>query len=234
MESAVSENAIRPGIELPFSAKYDSRHSQSYLEKHRDGLRRRLSDRRDQQLARRALALAGEPRCVLDLPCGAGRFWPTLAENAEREIVAADNSPAMLEVALQHAPPELRGRLRPLHTSAFAIDLPAASVDCVFCMRLLHHVGDPVHRLAMLREFRRVSRDSVIVSLWVDGNYMAWRRARQEAGRRRRGRNGYQNRFVLPQSTVEAEFAEAGFDIVDKLDFLPLHSMWRVYVLRRR
>ncbi len=234
MESTVSESTARRGIELPFSAKYDPQHSQAYLDKHRHGLRRRLSNHRDQQLARQALALAGEPQCVLDLPCGAGRFWPTLGEQPTRQIIAADNSPAMLDVALRHAPPELLARLRPLHTSAFAIDLPAQSVDCVFCMRLLHHIGDPAHRLAMLREFHRVSRDTAIVSLWVDGNYMAWRRARQEAGRRRRGRSDYQNRFVLPQATVEAEFAAAGFAIVDKLDFLPLHSMWRVYVLRRR
>ena len=67
-------------IKLDFSEKYDDNHAQKYLRKHQDGLGRRLSNWRDQQLARKALTLVGEPGLVLDLPCGAGRFWPLLAE----------------------------------------------------------------------------------------------------------------------------------------------------------
>ncbi len=229
----MSRLTLQSGIELPFSAKYDPEHAQAYHDKHRGDLRRRLSNLRDQQLARRALTMAGQPERVLDLPCGAGRFWRTLAEHPGRQIIAADNSAAMLDVAVRHCDPRLLERIRPLQTSAFAIDLPDQSVDSIFCMRLLHHIGQPEHRLAMLREFRRVTRDTLIVSLWVDGNYMAWRRKRQEVRRSRRGKEASQNRFVLPRSTVEAEFAFAGFEIVGRLDFLPLQSMWRVYVLRR-
>ena len=77
-------------IKLKFSEKYDQKHAAEYLEKHQDGLARRLSHKRDEQLARKALALAGEPGLVLDLPCGAGRFWPLLAEKTNREIIGAD------------------------------------------------------------------------------------------------------------------------------------------------
>ncbi|MCL4757711.1 MAG: methyltransferase domain-containing protein [Rhodocyclaceae bacterium] len=220
-------------IELPFSDKYDLTHSRAYLEKHRTGLRRRLTNRRDQELARRALKLAGDPATVLDLPCGAGRFWATLAEAPGRRILAADRSSAMLEVARQNCPPDLAARVETFQSSAFEIELPDQAVDSVFCMRLLHHLGEPAHRLAMLREFHRVARASVILSLWVDGNYMAWRRRRQEIRRAARGKPLSQNRFVLPRTTVEAEFRDAGFSIAGHLDFLPLHSMWRVYVLRR-
>lgn len=38
----------------------------------------------------------------------------------------------------------------------------------------------------------------------------------------------------LPAEAVEKDFYEAGFRIAGKLDFLPLHSMWRVYVLNKR
>ncbi len=55
-------------IKLAFSEKYDQTHAQQYLEKHQAGLARKLSNYRDQQLARRALALADEPNLVLDLP----------------------------------------------------------------------------------------------------------------------------------------------------------------------
>ncbi|THF63566.1 class I SAM-dependent methyltransferase [Pseudothauera nasutitermitis] len=229
----MSRNTASASIELPFSDKYTPNHSQAYHDKHQGDLRRRLSNLRDQQLARRALALAGQPRLVLDLPCGAGRFWETLAEHPERQIIAADNSAAMLEVALKNADAGLLERIRPLHTSAFSIDLPDQSVDSIFCMRLMHHIGEAEHRLSMLREFHRVTRGTVILSLWVDGNYMSWRRKRQEERRKTRGQHGYQNRFVLRRSTVEAEFAFTGFDVAAHLDFLPMHSMWRTYVLRR-
>jgi hypothetical protein len=71
----------------------------------------------------------------------------------------------------------------------------------------------------------------VIVSLWVDGNFKAWKRQRAE---RNRDKREYQNRFVLPAATVEKEFEEAGFRIQEQLDFIPLYAMWRVYVLRKR
>ncbi|MCM2462098.1 class I SAM-dependent methyltransferase [Pseudomonas sp. LARHCG127] len=217
-------------IKLAFSEKYNEQHAREYFHKHRTGLSRRLSNQRDQQLARRALTLVGDPGLILDLPCGAGRFWPLLAEKPNRIIIGADNSEAMLNTALDAQPSDVVKRVRPLHTSAFDIALPDNAVDSIFCMRLLHHIGEPAHRLAILKEFERVSRDSVIVSLWVDGNFKAWKRKRLE---RTRGQKDYQNRFVLPTDTAEKEFRQAGFRIQERLDFLPLYAMWRVYVLRK-
>jgi hypothetical protein len=101
-------------------------------------------------------------------------------------------------------------------------------------MRLFHHIGQAAHRKTILDEFQRVSRDSVILSLWVDGNFKAWRRQKLEQKRSANGEQGsYQNRFVLPAETVEAEFKAAGFRIQERLDFLPFYAMWRVYVLRK-
>lgn len=222
-------------IKLPFSDKYDRDHAQQYLEKHQDGVSRRLSHRRDVQLARKALALVGDPALVLDLPCGAGRFWPMLAEHPKRTIIGADNSADMIATACASQPADVVARVRPLQTSAFAIDLPDNAVDSVFCMRLLHHIGEAPHRMAMLREFHRVTRDSVILSMWIDGNFKAYKRARHEARRLAAGkRQSYQNRFVIARTMAEAEFEAAGFRIQNKLDFIPLYAMWRVYVLRKK
>ena len=222
-------------IELEFSRKYDQTHAQQYLQKHQDNVARRLSHWRDEQLARKALSLAGDPGLVLDLPCGAGRFWPLLAEKPNRVIIGADNSADMLKTACAAQPADVVKRVRPLQTSAFDIDLPDNAVDSIFCMRLLHHVGQSEHRLALLREFQRVTRDSAIVSLWVDGNFKAWKRKRLDSRRHaENGQNSYQNRFVLPAATVETEFEQAGFRIQERLDFLPLYAMWRVYLLRKR
>lgn len=222
-------------VELEFSRKYDQQHAQHYLEKHQDGIARRLSNWRDQNLARRALQLAGDPAVVLDLPCGAGRFWPLLAEREDRRILAADNSAEMIATARRAQSPEIVARVRTFQTSAFDIDLDDQTVDCIFCMRLLHHVADPAHRLAMLREFHRVSRDTVIVSLWVDGNLKAWRRRRLEERRARRdGTQANQNRFIVARASIEAEFRQAGFSILGHHDFLPGYAMWRVYTLRKQ
>ena len=72
---------------LSFADKYDLAHARAYRQKHHSGLRRRLTTWREIALARRALQLAGDPDSVLDLPCGAGRFWPMLAEQPSRELI---------------------------------------------------------------------------------------------------------------------------------------------------
>ena len=221
-------------IELEFSRKYDRTHAYEYLHKHQDGLARRLSHWRDEQMARNALKLAGDPGLVLDLPCGAGRFWPLLAENPNRLIFAADNSADMLDIAEASQPMEVLKQVETFRTSAFAIDLTANAVDCIFCIRLLHHIEQPEHRLAILREFHRVSRDTVILSLWVDGNYKAWKRKRLEQRRAAEGRaEQNQNRFVVARDVIENEFHQAGFKIIGQQDFLPGYAMWRTYVLRK-
>ena len=171
---------------------------------------------------------------MLDLPCGTGRFWSTLAEQHNRIILAADNSADMLATAMAAQPKHITEHVRTLQTSAFDINLPDNSVDSIFCMRLLHHIEKPEHRLALLKECYRTTRDSVIISLWVDGNYKAWRRKALEKKRARRGRaHENSNRFVINRTAVEQEFIEAGFNIQTHLDFLPSYSMWRVYVLRK-
>lgn len=221
-------------IELEFSRKYDERHAQQYLHKHQDGLARRVSHWRDVQVARHALKLADEPNLVLDLPCGAGRFWPMLSEQPNRVILAADNSADMLATAKAAQPADVVARVRTFQTSAFAIDLSDNAVDCIFCIRLLHHIESAEHRLAILREFHRVSRDSLIVSLWVDGNYKAWKRGRLEQRRIREGRAPQTaNRFVIPRAVIESEFRQAGFAIIGHQDFLPGYALWRTYTLRK-
>lgn len=207
---------------------------QQYGRDHQQGLTRRLSLWRDAQLARRALRDAGEPGLVLDLPAGSGRFWPILAEHANRVILAADPSADMLEIAEAQSSAEVRKRIRTFQSSVFAIDLTANAVDCIFCMRLFHHVADSGERAAILEEFHRVTRDTAIVALWVDGNVKAWRRKRQAGSRLDKdGAPLLRNRFVVGRADIESEFLKAGFRIVGHRDFLPGYAMWRVYVLRK-
>ncbi|MBN2331866.1 MAG: class I SAM-dependent methyltransferase [Deltaproteobacteria bacterium] len=214
--------------DFEFSKKYDEGHSRQYYEKHQEAFGRRMSDRREQQMARQALAIAGNPQSILDIPCGAGRFWPLLAEDPLRRLYGADASEAMLAVAVAKQPQPVSRRFTVLQSSALAIKLPEKTVESIFCMRLLHHIGQVEDRLAIYREFSRVASRTIILSLWVDGNLKSWRRKKME--RSRQGR-AYQNRFVLPRQQVENEFRQVGINIIGKIDFLKFYSMWRVYVL---
>ncbi len=67
-------------------------------------------------------------------------------------------------------------------------------------------------------------------TLWVDGNYQAWRRKRLEA---KRTKKGYQNRFVVPVKVIEEEFRSSGFKIRSHHDMAPYISMWRIYLLEK-
>ncbi|WP_293687878.1 class I SAM-dependent methyltransferase, partial [Thiolapillus sp.] len=200
---------MRPAVEegeLDFSGKYSLERAREYYRKHQKGsLGRRISNRWEQQMAGRALKLAGNPRSVLDLPCGTGRFWELLARDPDRELLAADYSEAMLVVAQEERPQEIVQRFRVFQSSAFDIQLPDNAVENIFCMRLLHHIGESEDRLRILKEFHRVARDSVCISMWVDGNYKAWKR--QRAVKRRPKRKRFDNRFLHSRQQVESEQA---------------------------
>lgn len=225
----------RQTVELEFSRKYDLAHAQQYGAKHEAGIFRKLSNWREQSIARSALQAAGNPQRVLDLPCGAGRFWEMLAEQPGREIYAADYSEDMIQVARLLRPAQVVARVKSFKASAFDIKMDDASVQNIFCMRLLHHIGDAKNRAVLLKEFYRVTSDSVCISLWVDNNRQANRRLRLEAKRAgKQSKEKYQNRFVIPVAVIEAEFEQSGFDRVTHFDLIKGISMWRIYVLKKR
>lgn len=224
------ENKNVPDLE--FSKKYSAEHSKEYYEKHTRGFWRNLSNNREISIARKALKMAGNPQSVLDLPCGTGRFWDMLAEDPTRSLYGSDNSEHMLTTAKEVRATEVANRFETFQASAFDIPKEDNFVDSIFCMRLLHHIGEHEDRLKMLKEFHRVAKDTVIFSLWVDGNYKAMKRRKLDERRQKEGKLAYQNRFIVPRELIESECREAGFDIIGHVDFLKYYAMWRIYVLR--
>ena len=218
--------------EYEFSQKYDETHAKEYFEKHKNGgFWRSLSNWRDHQIVRKALKIAGNPKSVLDMPCGTGRFWDVLAEDADRIIHVSDNSQDMINAGLRYRPQKIIKRIKSsFQGSAFSLPVEDNFVENVTCIRLIHHIGEHEDRLKLLAELRRVTSSTIIISLWVDGNYKAWKRKKQEA---KRASHQYQNRFVIPVKTIEDEFKQVGLEVVARLDFIPYHSMWRTYVLKK-
>ncbi|MDD2160641.1 SAM-dependent methyltransferase [Pseudomonas sp. MIL19] len=184
---------------------------------------RRVTQWRAGQLINSALKLAGEPSLVLDLPCAADGLWPLLSTSDSRVVIAAEANAEQLTAALAGLHAVFSRRVHPLQTSLFAIDLGANAVDCIFSMYGLHHIDDPRRRMLVLREFNRVTRDCVIISVWVDGNLQA---VRQTPLSRRNGQ-------VHARAQIEREFTAAGFHISGHRDFMPGLAMQRLYVLRK-
>ncbi|MBL6688985.1 MAG: class I SAM-dependent methyltransferase [Pseudomonadales bacterium] len=214
--------------ELEFSEKYTIDHAQAYYEKHRTGVRRRLSNYLENRMVARALNVAGPVDTILDLPCGTGRFWETLLEQRPKKLIAGDLSQSMLDVAMQHRPEALLDQVECYEMSAFDTGLTDDSVDLVLCMRLMHHLESRGDRLAILGELARISRRYVVVSLWVYGSYQAWRRTRLE---KRRPERKYRNRCILASNVFEREARNSGLNVKARLDLLPGISMWRTYLL---
>ena len=184
-------------------------------------------------MTRKALVMAGRPKSVLDLPCGTGRFWEMLAEEPERAIYVADNSQEMIETGLKFRPPAVTSRIAgTFQCSAFSTGLPDSFAECVFSIRLMHHIEKSADRILMLQEFARVSSDKVILTLWVDGNYGAWHRERLERKRAATKPRGTRNRLVIPRGQIEHEFAAAGLSVVGYIDFLKYIDKKRIYVLQ--
>ncbi|AUG39698.1 class I SAM-dependent methyltransferase [Pseudomonas chlororaphis] len=218
-------------LELEFARRYDQAHARVCGDERPLGLGRRLSLWRDEWLVRHALKVAGEPGLILDLACGAGRFWPVLGEHGNRVILAADPSQDMLNHAQTHHPAGLLRRVRTFQSSSFSIGLSANAVDCIVCLQLFPHIASSEARLALLDEFHRVSRDSVILAVRIDSRL-----------------KGLQDRLLgdhtrqlqpepwgqTSRARVEAEFKDAGFEVLSHQDFIPGCAAWRVYVLRKQ
>lgn len=221
---------MKPTKNLEFSNKYDTKHAKQYFEKHEGGFWRRLSNWRDHQVAKKALQLAGNPKSVLDTPCGTGRFWDVLAEDPKRIIYASDYNQPMIDTGLQNRPQEITKRIEAFQASIFELPVPDNFVENIFCIRFIHHLGKSEDRLRLLKELHRVTSDTVIISLWVDGNLKAMQRKSLE---KRRASRSYDNRFVIPAPVIEKEFQDSGFTVVGEVDFLKYYHMWRTYVLRK-
>lgn len=205
---------------------YDHAQAEWYRQHHEKNLRTRLTTWRERSLLARALAGVGPLSSILDAPCGSGRFFPVLADIDGATLTGADNSEGMLAVAARSEVVRRHG-IRLVNTSLFATSFADCEFDCVVCMRFMHHLANAADRRTVLTELRRITRRSVIVSLWVDGNWQS-RQRRQHAPTA-----GFGRRNWIARDVIEPEILDCGFSIVGHYDVAPLLSMWRYYVLAR-
>ena len=96
---------------------------------------------------------------ILDLGCGTGRFSDALATWFEATTIGVDPSRKMLHQARGKT---IKGAVRYVRGTAEALPLVDCSFDLVFMSMVFHHFNHPG---AVVRECRRVLRDSAIVFL---------------------------------------------------------------------
>lgn len=212
-------------LKFSFADRYTPEYSNKYYERHKKGILKKFSNILEQNMAAKALKMAGFPKSVLDLPCGAGRFLQTILNMGCKRVIAGDSSPGMLQVIKDRFPPEILNKLELLELDLADINLPDKSVDSILCMRFMHHIHDPQHRLAIYKELQRVARDTVCISNWSEGNYKSYREHLYAK------RKGIASR-CLNSVLLEKEFTDAGFTIIGKIDMLPGVLYWRTYVLK--
>jgi SAM-dependent methyltransferase len=208
---------------------YSAERADSYVLHHDKSLRNRLTSFRERSCLNSALRIGQPYGTLLDLPCGTGRFTTALEGINFDRLIAADNSPGMLALAgetLEAASIPHETRL----LSAFDIDLADESIDFIACMRFFHHLAFAEDRQRVLKEFHRITKRYVAISLWVDGNLGAYRRKHRAAAPLT---PGFGKRRVIAPQLIEKEFQNAGFSVIRHWDMWPRLTMWRQYLLKK-
>lgn len=94
--------------------------------------------------------LEGESGCILDLPCGTGRFLRLIETDYERFYpIGSDYSPNMIAVAKRTTRAPL------IRCDGFHLPFQDQCFDVVLCSRLVFHYYAPQD---LLREFHRILR----------------------------------------------------------------------------
>ncbi|HEX9792961.1 MAG TPA: class I SAM-dependent methyltransferase [Planctomycetota bacterium] len=165
---------------------------------------RRRDARKARALTRAVAALAacaGEPvRSILDVPCGTGRFDALLGADGLFHV-GADLSLAMLATAAS----DDTGAPHRVAADLAALPFRDGAFDAAVCIRFLHLVREPAHRIEFLHELARVSGRGVVVDYRHD-------RTLRVRGRRLRHRLGLLPRAPSNPSpaAIAAELQAAG------------------------
>lgn len=189
--------------------------AEKYARRFERGSRARI-DRREQRAVRRIFGRLPDCRSVLDVPCGAGRFLPTLAEFCP-EVMGADIAAEVLEHARQKAE-ATGGRARVFRGDASRLELADGAVDAIFCNRLLHHILKEEERARILKELHRVTQRYLVVSFF---DYQGFGAVRRLFKRLKGSKPIYGGQPTIEQ--FRAEITRAGFR---ERELVPTGPFW--------
>ena len=178
-------------------------------ERYRHWDQRWLSLREERLIARifKSYKLEGS---ILDVPVGYGRFQELLHNYGVVHALDANYYALLYQLKNKGlAKSSIAGRAQELPFSD-------KSFEIVFSLRLLQHINDRDQRLTMLKEFHRVSRRWVLLSLYIHSPlHLLHRRITRQPSRI----------TMLSYDGFTQEVQEAGFRLVKMVSVLPgLHA----------
>src|ERR1044071_1606257 len=127
----------------------------------------------ERRVLQRVLSRLAPGSLLVDAPCGTGRLLPLYLINGFR-VLGVDISQEMIDVARRRTM-SWNGRASFSRMDFAEVPLSDGSVDTVFSIRFLPHFS-PDERIQMLREFSRIARNRVVISLSISNRWMRFRR----------------------------------------------------------
>lgn len=194
----------------------DLEHVQRYATHRYASWDQRWVDRKEQSAVKQVLREYGLSGLILDVPAGYGRFLSVLSEVGDVLAVDLGFFPLLYQ--------KERAGLAAECVNARAQQLPFKdnSVDVVFCFRLFQHLHHAAERVATLREFKRVSRKWVVLSMYgATGVHGLFRRLVSQPSRI----------TMVAEDQFEEELTEAGMKVVKKKTVIPYLHAQRLYLL---
>jgi ubiquinone/menaquinone biosynthesis C-methylase UbiE len=162
---------------------------------------------------------------LVDAPCGTGRLMPLYLSKGFR-VLGVDISREMIHVARRRTA-SWKGKANFSRMDFARIPLATDSVDAVFCIRFLPHFP-PEERIEMLREFSRIARERVVISLSISNGWMRFRRKLKDwLGHEKPVRN------PVTIDAMRRELNLAGLREVKRLWTVPIFSEQIIVVCER-
>lgn len=199
---------------------YDQRKATSYQQRksHKHAVEMKLVDR--------AFRLIPKTHSVLDIPCGGGRIFLSLAKQGYT-VAAADLSDAMLQYARENA--RKAGIDCPVEKKDIEqLDYPEKNFDTIVCFRLFQHFPNELIRQRAVSEMCRVARQYVVMSYFSP---YSWTQSRLLLLEKIAGKELM--KFPTSLKEVEGYFANNGYRLVKDFCLLPVVQTLHLAVFER-
>lgn len=194
----------------------DLDHVERYASRRYSSWDQRWLDRKEQSAVRRLVSEHGLSGLILDVPAGYGRFLSILSEVGDVLAVDLGFFPLLYQ----------KERFGPatdcVNAEAQKLPLKDKTVDAVFCFRLFQHLHRSPQRVAILREFGRVSREWVIVSVYGASFFHSlFRRVVPQPSKI----------TMMAQDQFQEELREADLTMVEEAAVAPFFHAQRIHLL---
>ena len=181
----------------------------------------KISDALDKVAIKKGLARISTDGMILDLPCGTGRIMEYLYRVGYKNIIGADISEQMINVAKNKI--QGKDQVSFIRTEADRTEDPDGTFDAVSSIRFMGHIPRE-HRVKILREFNRICKGLIIVEYSVRNPF-----ARRIKSLLRvltvRGRLPSQWKWHdVSHDELELELKEAGLRVARLINKLPFLS----------